>query len=185
MPHERVLVVEDDLDVRELIGMHLRQRGYRIEEATSGEDALPVARAFRPDLVLLDRMLPVIDGLEICRQLKADPQLGGIPIVMVTARSEETDIVAGLQAGADDYVTKPFRPRELVARIQSVLRRSGRREAVPNEGILIRELLIAPAQREARVMGERVDLSATEFDVLLSLARHRLQPLSGRHQGAL
>ena len=179
---EKILVVEDDPDVQELISSNLRRGGYAVEEVTSGAFAMAAIRSFQPDLVVLDRMLPDKDGIQICREMKIDPRVRQVPVVMVTARSAEADIIMGLQAGADDYVTKPFRPRELLARISSVLRRSGSYPGRPRDAILIRELAIDPAGREARVCGERVDLSHIEFDVLLFLARHRLNVLYDGHE---
>lgn len=123
MAHELILVVEDDEDIQELIVYNLRREGYTVVTADTGEAGLEKARARPPALVLLDLMLPKMDGLEVCRRLKADDKTKQVPIVMVTAKGEEPDVVSGLELGAADYIAKPFRPRELVARVRAVLRR--------------------------------------------------------------
>ena len=124
MSKEKILVVDDEQDLVKLVRFNLEKDGYKVVTAYNGEDALFLARKERPELVILDLMLPGIDGLEVCKKLKADPELANIAIVMLTAKGEEVDITLGLKLGADDYVTKPFSPKELVARVQAVLRRS-------------------------------------------------------------
>src|SRR5712691_4136917 len=119
-----VLVVEEEPDIRNLIVLHLARDGFRCRTATSGSEALREARAARPDLLILDLMLPEIDGLEVCRRLRSDPATATIPIIMLTAKADEIDRVVGLEMGADDYVVKPFSPKELIARIRAVLRRA-------------------------------------------------------------
>jgi two-component system phosphate regulon response regulator PhoB len=171
MAREKILVVEDEEDILDLIAYHLQKEGYVALKATTGEAALERLPAGRPDLVILDLMLPGMDGLEVCRRMKADPQTREIPIVMVTARGEEADVVSGLEMGAADYLSKPFRPRELIARVRAVLRRGG--GAVPDakESILLHDILIDPRRREVRVQGRRVELTHTEFEILHFLAR--------------
>ena len=135
MATEHLLVVEDEEDILELLRYNLAKEGYRVTGAASGEEALRAARSSRPDLIVLDLMLPGIDGLTVCRELKQDARTREIPIIMLTAKGEEADIVAGLELGADDYITKPFSPRVLLARLRAVLRRrpggTGRRRATP------------------------------------------------------
>jgi len=171
MSREKVLVVEDEEDIAELIRFNLAQEGFQVRIANSGEQGLSEATREVPDLVLLDLMLPGTDGLEICRRLKSDTRTNSVPIVMVTARGEEADIVAGLELGADDYVTKPFSPRVLLARLRAVLRR--RRTSPPQEGDPLRfgQIEIHPGRHEVKVDGETVELTATEFKILHFLAR--------------
>jgi two-component system phosphate regulon response regulator PhoB len=172
-PRERILVVEDEEDILELIGYNLTREGYRVRTAASGEDGLRAAMRDKPDLVVLDLMLPGIDGIEVCRRLKADPQTRYIPVVMVTAKGEEADVVAGLELGADDYLSKPFSPKVLIARIRAVLRRR-EQETVKDakEPIQRGEILIHPGRREVLVGGSRIalDLTFTEFNILYLLA---------------
>jgi two-component system phosphate regulon response regulator PhoB len=171
MANESILVVEDEDDIRELLGYNLVKEGFRAVLAASGEEALKAVRASLPDLVLLDLMLPGLDGLEVCRTLKQEPHTRNLPIVMLTAKGEEADIVAGLELGADDYVTKPFSLRVLLARLRAVLRR--RRVPRPSEGapLTVHELAIHPGRHEVLVQGRPVDLTATEFRLLNLLAR--------------
>jgi len=183
-----ILVIEDDPDIRELIQASLAGEGYRIHQAVSGEKGLAAARSLRPDLVLLDLMLPGMDGCTVCRLLREDEVTRDLPVVMVTARGEEADIVAGLELGADDYVTKPFSPRVLAARVRAVLRRGGRRGVEPPAGpVRHGSLVVDPARRDVTVAGRPVALSATEFAILLFLARRpgwvftRRQILDGVH----
>jgi two-component system phosphate regulon response regulator PhoB len=168
---ERILVADDEEDVLELVAYHLTRDGYRVEGVATGEEALRKAKQEAPDLLVLDLMLPGMDGLEVCRLLKRDERSAGIPIVMLTARGEEADIVAGLELGADDYVTKPFSPRVLVARIRAVLRRRARQVPTEGESLRVGELVIHPARREVLVQDEPVELTFTEFGILHLLAR--------------
>jgi len=167
-----LLLVEDEEDILELMSFNLAREGYQIVSAASGEAGLKAARASRPQLVVLDLMLPGIDGLEVARRLKGDPVTRGIPILMVTARGEEADIVRGLELGADDYLVKPFSPRVLAARVKAVLRRAAG-ERTPGEGEEVRrgDLVIRPGRREAALGGKPLDLTFTEFNLLLFLAR--------------
>jgi two-component system, OmpR family, alkaline phosphatase synthesis response regulator PhoP len=168
---EQVLVVDDEEDIVELLRYNLTKNGYRVSAVGSGEEGLAAARQTPPDLLLLDLMLPGVDGLDVCRELKGDSKTKAIPIIMLSAKGEEADIVAGLELGADDYLTKPFSPRVLLARIKSVLRRG--RTAVPDAAAPLRleELLIDPLRHEATVAGTLIDLTRTEFRILHFLAR--------------
>ena len=171
MARQRVLVVDDEEDILELVKYNLAKDGFDVDGAATGEEALAAARSKHPDLVVLDLMLPGIDGLEVCRRLKKDPKTESIPVVMLTAKGEETDVVAGLELGADDYVTKPFSPRILSARVRAVLRR--RTAAVPDESATLRAGVIAvdPRRHEVTVKGKPVALTVTEFRLLHFLAR--------------
>ncbi|MBN1657758.1 MAG: response regulator transcription factor [Anaerolineae bacterium] len=168
MPNEVVLVVDDEQHIVELARLYLEQAGYRVASAADGYEALARARADRPALVVLDLMLPGLDGWEVCRRLRADSD---VPIIMLTARSDDVDRIVGLELGADDYVTKPFNPRELVARVRAVLRRYG---AAPRQGqmVCLGRLEVDPAGREARVEGRLIELRPKEFDLLLALCEH-------------
>jgi two-component system alkaline phosphatase synthesis response regulator PhoP len=167
----RVLIVEDDPDIRELIRHHLTHDGYRVVEASDGPTGLREARSGEFDIILLDLMLPGISGLDICKSLKADPATAETPIVMVTARGSESDIVAGLELGADDYISKPFSPRVLIARLRAVLRRRSLSPVSDQDGsIRVDALDIHPGRREVRVDGKRVPLTFTEFQILSLLA---------------
>jgi two-component system phosphate regulon response regulator PhoB len=167
---ESILVVEDEDDIRELLRYNLAREGYRVTAAASGEEALRAARDSLPDMVLLDLMLPGVDGLEVCRSLKQDPQTRKLPIVMLTAKGEEADIVAGLELGADDYVTKPFSLKVLLARLRAVLRRSRAAPASDTQVIALHDLTIHPGRHEVLVQGQPVELTATEFRLLHLLA---------------
>ena len=168
---QRILVVEDEADIAELLIYNLKKEGYAVEAVASGEAALKAARANPPQLMLLDLMLPGMDGLEVCRALRRDAATENLPIVMVTAKGEEADIVTGLELGADDYITKPFSPKVLIARLRKILRREARTGEAAVEVIHIHELMIHPGRREVRTNGEAVELTFTEFQILTLLAR--------------
>jgi len=171
MAKESILVVEDEAPIQELVRYNLAKDGYRVTTVATGEGALKAVKESAPDLILLDLLLPGIDGLEVCKLLKNDPGTQHVPIVMLTAKGEESDVVAGLELGADDYVTKPFSPRVLVARIRAVLRRK-RGQPVDADSVLqIHGIVIHPGRHEVRVEGEPVKLTATEFRLLHMLAR--------------
>ncbi|MDH5297518.1 MAG: response regulator transcription factor [Desulfobulbaceae bacterium] len=168
--NDHILVIEDEEDILELITYNLNKEGCRVHGVLSGEEGLAYARKHRPDLILLDLMLPGIDGFAVCRQLKADPSTCRIPLLMVTARGEEADIVTGLEMGADDYLTKPFSPKVLFARIRTVLRRPARAET-PEEGVLTRdELVIDQGRHQVRIGENPIQLTSTEFRILHFLA---------------
>ncbi len=171
MAHESILAVEDDEDILELLKYNLAKEGYRVTAVTSGEQGLQLARSTTSDLILLDLMLPGVDGLEVCRRLKLDAKTRQVPIIMLTAKGEESDIVTGLELGAEDYITKPFSTRVLLARVRAVLRR--RSTAPPGEDALlkIRELIIDPGRHEVLLRGQALDLTASEFRLLHLLAR--------------
>jgi len=166
-----ILVVEDEKDIAELLAYNLKREGFQVRLADSGEKALAQALKNPPDLVLLDLMLPGIDGREVCRRLKANQATVRIPIVILTARTEESDVVAGLELGADDYITKPFSPRVLLARVRSVLRRRSAPAEDSSDHIRLQDLEIDLARHQVRCGGQKVELSATEFDLLVFLAR--------------
>ncbi len=166
-----VLVVEDERDIQDLVEFNLRQSGYRVLKAADGLDGLRLAQSEKPDLVVLDLMLPGMDGKEVCRRLKQGESTRTIPILMLTALAEETDRIIGFEIGADDYLTKPFSPRELSLRIQAILRRTAEPEG--NGGHLrLDGLVIDPERHLVEVDGEVVDLTATEFRLLHHLASH-------------
>ena len=171
MPSETILVIEDDPDIRELLEYNLEREGYRILTAKSGEKGLEQATNKLPALIMLDLMLPGIDGLEVCRRLKRSDDTTGIPLIMLTAKGEESDVVLGFELGADDYITKPFSPRELVARVRAVLRRGQHPE--PELTTSRRELgdiVIDSSRYELIVAGSPVDLTLTEFRICEALA---------------
>lgn len=169
MAGKHILVIEDEEDLLALVHFNLSRAGYRVSCAQSGEEGLKLAGP-DTDLVLLDLMLPGIDGLEVCRRLREDERTAGIPIVMMTARGEEEDVVRGLELGADDYVTKPFSLKVLLARVAAVLRRRGEDAANDAQTIRLGELEIHPGRNEVLVAGEPVQLTFTEFRVLHVLA---------------
>jgi len=170
MASEKILIVEDEKDVQELLRYNLTKNGYQVEKAATGEAGLEKARRISPDLILLDLMLPGLDGLEICRELKNDTKTGHIPIIMLTAKGEEADVVTGLEMGADDYVTKPFSPRVLMARVKAILRRPRRESEMKTDVIRIHDLEIDPGRHRVLVDGKPVDLTSTEFNLLYYLA---------------
>jgi len=172
MSREKILVVEDDEDILELIRYNLSKESYIVVPVTSGEEALAQERREGPDLIILDLMLPGIDGLETCRRLRSDAKSREVPIIMVTAKGEESDIVTGLELGADDYVVKPFSPKVLIARIRNVLGRLVSAPVVDDTKVIDRHgIRIHPGRREVRVDDENLDLTFTEFNILLFLGR--------------
>ncbi|MCX5662402.1 MAG: response regulator transcription factor [Planctomycetota bacterium] len=171
MARQKVLVVDDEEDILELIEYNLAKQGFQVSCVTSGEDGVKVARTQVPDLVVLDLMLPGLDGLEVCRTLKADPKTKGVPVLMLTAKGEESDVIRGLECGADDYITKPFSPRVLVARVKAALRRGSHAPEEPGAAVTLGQLAIHPGRHEVVVAGEKIDLTFTEFRILHLLAR--------------
>jgi two-component system response regulator ResD len=174
---ETVLVVDDEPTLREVVVRYLEREGYHALEAGDGEHAEALMRSEHPDLVILDLMLPGTDGLELCRRIRARSSL---PVIMLTARGEETDRIVGLELGADDYVTKPFSPRELVARVRTVLRRAAQLSE-PLEVVQYADLVLDSASREVRKGGRNVKLTAKEFDLLWFLATHPRRVFSREH----
>jgi two-component system alkaline phosphatase synthesis response regulator PhoP len=168
---EHILAVDDEEDILELVRYNLQRDGFRVTAVTSGEKALAAARTEQPNAVLLDLMLPGLSGYEVCRQLKGDPQTRAIPIIMLTAKGEESDIVAGLELGAEDYVTKPFSPKVLIARLRAVLRRVKEPTVDEQALVKIRDLVIDPGRHNVTVGDESLTLTHTEFKLLHYLAR--------------
>ena len=173
MPEGPILVVDDEEDIRNLVAFNLRREGFRVLTAENGAQALELAQTKAPALILLDLMLPDIQGTEVCRQLREDPQLKKVPIVMLTAMGEEIDRVVGFEVGADDYVTKPFSVRELVLRVRAILRRVPRPEdeREPNETLVAGEVSIDVSAHRVWVAGEELLLTSTEFKLLVTLVR--------------
>jgi DNA-binding response OmpR family regulator len=170
--NELILLVDDEPSIIELSRMYLEREGFRIHDAKDGQAALEAVSRDHPALVVLDVMLPKLDGFEVCRRLRAsnDPTA----IIMLTARDEDIDKILGLELGADDYLTKPFNPRELVARVKAILRRGERKESSDaDKPVHIGDLTIDPARREVRLDSRRLELRTQEFDLLLTLASHR------------
>lgn len=170
MTSELILLVDDEPSIIQLARMYLERDGFRVQEAADGESALEAVLKHRPALIVLDVMLPKFDGFEVCRKLRA----GGdqTPVIMLTARDEDIDKIIGLELGADDYLTKPFNPRELMARIKAILRRSENKKQIDQAPIHRGDLTIIPDAREARVSSRTLELRTQEFDLLLALAEH-------------
>lgn len=169
----RILVVEDEADLAELVAFNLKQAGHVVATASSGATALAEIRRQRPDLVVLDVMLPDITGLEVCRRLRRDESTARLPVLMLTAKGEEVDRVVGFEVGADDYVLKPFSPRELLLRIEAILRRMGGQENAGPQAISVGNLLIDVPGHRVLVDDEEISLTALEFRLLLDLAKRR------------
>lgn len=174
MAKQTVLVVDDERNIIELARLYLEQEGFTVEEARDGAEALEKIRTLKPAVVVLDLMLPEVDGWEVCRRTRAKSE---VPIIMLTARSDDVDKIVGLELGADDYLTKPFNPRELVARVKAILRRY-EKSIQPGRVIHLGQMTIDPASREVTLAGEPVKLRTKEFDLLHTLAQHRGQVLS-------
>jgi len=170
MKKKTLFVVEDEEDLVELLRHHLTREGYTVASAASGETAVREIARKLPDLILLDRMLPGLDGLEVCRALKRDPKTAAIPIIMVTAKGEESDVVAGLEVGADDYLPKPFSMKVLVARVRAALRRHREPPTDKNAPITIHDLVINPGRHEVLVRGKPVEMTFSELRILHTLA---------------
>jgi len=167
-----VLVVDDEEDLLELVRYNLAREGYRVTCVATGEEALKAARKQPPDLIVLDLMLPAVDGLEVCRRLKSESKTRDIPIIMLTAKSEESDMVAGLERGADDYIAKPFSPRVLSARVKALLRRRENQVRAELETTIdVHELSIHPGRHEVTLAGQPLELTYTEFALLQFLAK--------------
>jgi two-component system alkaline phosphatase synthesis response regulator PhoP len=169
MAKEKILVVDDEDDILELLSYNLRREGYQVQCCRSGEEGLKLAREQPYDLILLDLMLPAVDGLDVCRILKAEHRTSRVPIIMLTAKGEDPDIVTGLELGAEDYITKPFSPRVLLARLKAVLRRK-KKDLEDHGFVRSHDLVIDPARHEVLFKGEPIPLTATEFGILHFLA---------------
>ena len=174
----RVLVVEDDPDIAQLVAHYLDQAGFSTEVLSSGRDALVAMAARPPDLLILDLMLPQVDGLEVCRITRANEATASLPIIMLTARAEESDRIVGLELGADDYLAKPFSPNELVARVRALLRRAKRASPLPDRTIAYGPIAVDSGQHTVSVSGVEVALTAKEFLLLEYLLQHRGRVLS-------
>ncbi len=168
MAHEKILIIEDEKDILELIAFNLECTGYSVFKASNGEDGLELVKTQLPDLILLDLMMPGIDGFDVCRALKQDKSTKNIPVIMLTARGEDTDIVSGLELGAEDYVTKPFSPKILIARIRTVLRRSTETLEV-GEKLNVSGIKMNISRHSVEIDSEMIELSTTEFDILKTL----------------
>lgn len=171
MSREKILVVDDEEDILELITFNLLKEGFQVTGVSSGEDAIAKAGEGKPDLVILDLMLPGLDGLEVCKKLKNRPETGNVPIIMLTAKGEESDIVTGLELGADDYITKPFSPRVLIARVKAVLRRKSNFQVKEDDTIDLHNIVIKPRKHKVEISGKLVNLTLTEFRLLHCLMR--------------
>ncbi len=165
-----ILVVDDEKNIIQLTRLYLRNEGYKIEEAYDGKQALEKARLTNPDLIILDLMMPEMDGLSVCRELR---KTSSVPIIILTARDDDVDKIVGLEVGADDYVTKPFNPRELVARVKAVLRRSQGGGVQPDAVLDVGDIHLDPGRREVTVAGRQIQLRAKEFDLLAAFMRYQ------------
>lgn len=177
---EKIMIVDDEKDIVKMLEYNLKKEGYRTISAYDGEDALEIIKKDHPDLVLLDLMLPEMDGLEVCKKIKQDDLTSGISVIMLTAKSQESDKIVGLELGADDYVTKPFSPRELMARIKAVLRRSKEKEKLP-ETLKIGDLEIDLSRISVALKNKPVELTAKEFELLITLIKAKGRVLSRDH----
>ncbi len=179
MTKQTITIIDDEVTIREVVRRYLELDGFTVAEAETGQQALALLRQTRADLVILDIMLPGIDGFAIARKLRHAPEYSGqyadTPIIMLTSRGDETDRLAGFEIGVDDYVVKPFSPRELVARVRAVLRRAGAKEEAAEKPIVYRHLQIDPLQRSLMLNGQSITLTAREFDLIWLLARHPRQ----------
>ena len=169
MAKQKILVVDDERNIIELCTLYLERDGYQVLSAADGQRALDVFEKEAPDLVVLDLMLPVVDGFEVCRRIRAGSHT---PVIMLTARDDDVDKIVGLEIGADDYMTKPFNPRELVARVKAILRRANAESEIAASPVRVADLEIDPQRHEVRVAGTTVELRAKEFDLLLTFARN-------------
>ena len=173
MKKKKIIVVEDEPDLVDVVTYNLEREGYSVLASQRGDEGLNLIRSEAPDLVLLDLMLPGMDGLSICRQMKSDSSMREIPIIIASAKGEESDVVIGLEMGADDYLAKPFSPRELLARIRAVLRRGAPTSGASDDRIVARDLIIDPGKHEVKIKDEAINLTSTEFKLLHHLASSR------------
>jgi two-component system phosphate regulon response regulator PhoB len=170
---KKILIVDDEADVTELVSYHLKAKGYQVEAINNPNNSLGVARSFQPDLVILDVMMPDLNGVQICRLLRADPQLKNVPVIFLTAKAEESDRIQGLETGADDYICKPFSTKELMLRVQSILRRVSEGGGEEPKKLQAGEIVIDIERHEAVVGGKAIELTATEFKLLRLLMERR------------
>jgi len=170
---KKILIIDDEVDVTDLVAYHLRAKGFHVEALNDPNGSIGVARTFVPDLVILDVMMPELNGIQICRMLRADPKLKKVPVIFLTAKAEETDRIQGLETGADDYICKPFSTKELVLRVQSILRRLADGAPVEPKMLQVGQIAIDIDRHIATVVGQPVDLTATEFKLLRLLMERR------------
>ena len=171
MASQKILVVEDEKDIAELISFNLEKEGFKVVKVFSGEDGIQRAGSDVPDLILLDIMLPGMNGLDVCREVRRNDKTSHIPIIMLTAKDEDTDIITGLEIGANDYVTKPFSPKVLIARIRALLRRAVDKESPGTAPIKFGEMIIDRGRHQVKISGRDIQLTMTEFQLLLIFAR--------------
>jgi two-component system phosphate regulon response regulator PhoB len=169
----KVLIVDDEVDVTDLVSYHLKAKGYAVESVNNPNNSLGLARTFQPDLVILDVMMPDLNGVQICRLMRADPQLKNIPVIFLTAKAEEADRVQGFEAGADDYICKPFSTKELILRVQSILRRATESVGAESKRLRAGEIVLDVERHETVVSGKPIELTATEFKLLRLLIERR------------
>lgn len=181
MNNPLIVVVEDEQAIQDVIAYNLRREGYEVLLAGHGNEGLALIQSKRPALVILDLMLPGIDGLSICQQLRADAKTRSIPLMILSAKEEESDIVIGLSLGADDYLAKPFSPREMLARVKALLRRANNSRSVADDYIQVGPLAIDFSRFEAKLRGQPLKLTATEFKLLAELAGHPGRALTREH----
>ena len=170
---KKILIVDDESDVTDLVAYHLKAKGFQVEALNDPNSSVGVARTFMPDLVILDVMMPDLNGIQICRMLRADPKLKRVPVIFLTAKAEENDRIQGLEVGADDYISKPFSIKELILRVQSIIRRLSEGRADEPKKLQIGEILLDIERHEAFVSGRPIDLTATEFKLLRLLMERR------------
>ncbi len=170
---KKILVVDDESDVTALVAYHLRAKGFEVETLNDPNSSIGTARSFLPDLVILDVMMPDLNGIQICRMIRADPKLKKVPVIFLTAKAEENDRVQGLETGADDYICKPFSTKELVLRVQTILRRLTEAEPAEQKFLLVGEIAVDTERHEVKIHGAPVDLTATEFNLLRLLMERR------------
>ena len=173
MPKQVIMVVEDEDDILELIAYNLKKENYKVKGFQSGEEAITQAAGIKPDLMILDLMLPGLDGIEVCKFIKHHPELATTKVIILTAKGDESDIVSGLEIGADDYMTKPFSPKVLNARVKALLRRGSPEKTENSDVIMADEVFIHPGKREVKIDGKPVSLTNMEFQILHFLASHR------------
>lgn len=170
---KRILVIDDEADVTELVAYHLRAKGYQVESLNNPNGSIGAARTFEPDLVILDVMMPDLNGVQICRMLRADPKLKEVPVIFLTAKAEEADRIQGLETGADDYICKPFSTKELMLRVQSILRRTGEATVESPKMLQAGQIRMDVDRHEVSVSGQVIELTATEFKLLRLLMERR------------
>ncbi len=173
MAKDKILVIDDEEDILDLVEYNLKQNGYKVSCISTGEEVLESVHSYKPDLILLDLMLPGVDGFDVCKDLKSQPETKDIPVIMLTAKSEDIDVVTGLELGADDYITKPFSPRVLVARVRAILRKKNKSSGIEKTSdkiIRVQDILIDTRKHTVQVNDKPIDLTFSEFRLLQVLA---------------